>query len=58
MQGALMLAGTYDPIMLEKLGVQAFASDIATARTWYERAKQLGSAEAMRRLEILASRAR
>jgi hypothetical protein len=57
-RAALMLAGTYDPIMLEKLGVQGLASDIAAARTWYERAKEFGSAEALRRLETLASRAR
>ena len=55
---SLTLAGTYDPIVLEKLGIQGFASDIAAARTWYERAKEFGSAEAMRRLEMLASRAR
>jgi hypothetical protein len=30
---ALMLAATYDPIMLEKLGIQGLASDIAAART-------------------------
>jgi hypothetical protein len=57
-RAALMLAGAYDPIMLEKLGIQGFASDIAAARIWYERAKEFGSAEALRRLEILASRAR
>jgi hypothetical protein len=57
-RAALTLAGTYDPIVLEKLGIQGFASDIAAARTWYERAKEFGSAEAMRRLEMLASRAR
>jgi hypothetical protein len=57
-RAALMLAGTYDPIILEKLSIQGLASDIAAARTWYERAKEFGSAEAMRRLEILASRAR
>jgi hypothetical protein len=57
-RAALMLAGTFDPIVLEKLGIQGFASDIAAARTWYERAKEFGSAEAMRRLEMLASRAR
>jgi hypothetical protein len=28
------------------------------ARIWYERAKEFGSAEALRRLEMLASRAR
>ena len=57
-RAALMPAGTYDPIALEKLGIQGFASDIAAARIWYERAKESGSAEAMRRLEMLASRAR
>jgi hypothetical protein len=56
-RAALTLAGTYDPIVLEKLGIQGFASDIATARIWYERAKEFGSAEALRRLEMLASRA-
>ena len=55
-RAALTLAGTYDPIVLEKLGIQGFASDIAAARTWYERAKEFGSAEALRRLEMLASR--
>ena len=62
-QAALMLAGTYDPIVLEKIGIQGFAPDIirgfapdiARARTWYELAKQLGSTEAVRRLEMLAS---
>jgi TPR repeat protein len=57
-RAALTLAETYDPIMLEKLGIQGLASDIAVARTWYERAKEFGSAEAMQRLGILASRAR
>ncbi len=33
-------------------------SDIALARKWYERAKELGSPEALRRLEMLASRDR
>jgi hypothetical protein len=57
-RAALTLAGTYDPIVLERLGIQGFASDIAAARSWYERAKEFGSAEAMRRLEMLASQAR
>jgi TPR repeat protein len=52
---ALLLGATYDPIMLEKFRVRGFAPDIATARTWYERAKEFGSAEASRRLEMLAS---
>jgi hypothetical protein len=57
-RATLTLAGTYDPIVLEKLGVQGFVSDIALARTWYERAKELGSPEAPQRLEMLASRER
>src|SRR6266566_1310793 len=63
-QAALMLAGTYDPIVLEKVGVQGFAPDIvqgfvpdvALARTWYKWAKEFGSTEAVRRLEMLTSR--
>jgi hypothetical protein len=55
---ALMLAGTYDPVALEKLGVQGLPADVAKARAWYERAKGLGSPEARRRLELLASRDR
>jgi rare lipoprotein A (peptidoglycan hydrolase) len=46
---------TYDPIVLERLGVYALAADITTARTWYEKAKEFGSAEAPRRLELLAT---
>lgn len=55
---ALTLAGTYDPLVLEKLGVQGLSADVAKARTWYERAKEFGSTEAPRRLELLASRDR
>jgi hypothetical protein len=51
---ALMLAGTFDPNVLEKRGMQASA-DAAMARFWYERAEQLGSAEAPRRLQQLAT---
>jgi len=63
-RAALMLAGTYDPMVLEKVGiqgfapdlVQGFAPDIALARTWYARAKEFGSTEAVRRLQALSSR--
>jgi hypothetical protein len=53
---ALTLAGTYDPLVLEKLGVQGLSADVAKARAWYERAKEFGSTEAPHRLEMLASR--
>ena len=54
-RAALLLGATYDPSMLEKIRVRGFAPDIATARIWYERAKEFGSAEASQRLEMLAS---
>ena len=53
---AMTLAGTYDPVILEKLGVHGFVPDVAMARVWYEKAKKFGSAEAPQRLELLASK--
>jgi len=53
---SLVLGATYDPIELEHHGVRGIFANIATARTWYEKAKQFGSAEAPRRLELLANR--
>jgi TPR repeat protein len=54
--GALALGMTYDPAMLEKIGVRGLVADIDQARAWYEKARELGSAEALHRLELLASR--
>jgi hypothetical protein len=54
-RAAMTLAETYDPVFLEKLGVRGFVPDLAMARSWYEKARILGSAEAPRRLETLAS---
>lgn len=56
--GALALATTYDPNVLEELGVRGVAGDAAAARAWYEKAKEYGSREAPRRLELLASQGR
>jgi hypothetical protein len=53
-QAALVLAATYDPIVLRQMNVYGVAGDVALARTWYEKAKEYGSPEAPRRLEILA----
>jgi TPR repeat protein len=50
------LGGTYDPIVFAKLGVAGLGSDVEKARTWYQKAESLGSAEATRRLAILANR--
>jgi hypothetical protein len=55
-KAALALAATYDPIMLKRSGVYGVAADISAARDWYEKAKEYGSEEAPRRLEILAGR--
>jgi hypothetical protein len=53
---ALALASTYDPRVLEQLGERGLAPDIAMARFWYQKAKELGSKEAPERLEVLVSR--
>jgi outer membrane biosynthesis protein TonB len=54
--GALSLGATFDPIVLGRLGVRGISADMEKARRWYERAKELGSPEAPRRLENLAGR--
>ncbi|MBV8451556.1 MAG: hypothetical protein JOZ29_04700 [Deltaproteobacteria bacterium] len=48
------LGAAYDPILLQKLGIPALGN-IGIARAWYERAKQLGSAEARDQLDLMAS---
>jgi TPR repeat protein len=57
-EAALTLAATYDPVILRELRVYGFASDVEMARSWYEKAKEFGSAAASQRLEILISAAR
>jgi hypothetical protein len=52
---ALALAGTFDPNVLKKLGFPENVGEVTEARLWYERAQQLGSAEAPQRLEQLAT---
>jgi len=53
-QAALALGATYDPVVLHSLGIFGVTPDKAMARGWYEKAKEYGSAEAPRRLEMLA----
>lgn len=57
-RAALALAASYDPNELKRLGVYGAEPDIAQAREWYEKARQFGSREAPRRLELLASQFR
>ena len=52
-EAALGLAATYDPIVLRELRVYGFMPDAAMARVWYEKATELGSLAAPRRLEML-----
>jgi hypothetical protein len=53
-RGAVALAETYERSTLERLGALGLAPDPAMARSWYERARDLGSTEAQRRLDALA----
>ena len=57
-RAAMMLAGTYDPTVLEKLGVHGVVPDLAMARSWYEKARRFGASEASSQLERLANRQR
>src|SRR5579863_8378205 len=50
---ALMLAQTYDPTVLGTQDIRNITPDPAMARSWYQRAAQLGSADAQRRLSQL-----
>jgi hypothetical protein len=53
-QAALALGGTYDPIVLKRLGIMNFPGDPAQARDWYRKAAELGSPDAALRLQQLA----
>ena len=49
-----MLAGTYDPQVLGSQDLRSVTPDPAAARLWYQKAAQLGSADARRRLGQIA----
>jgi hypothetical protein len=53
-QAALALGGTYDPLVLRSLGAVGVPADLAQARTWYQRAADLGARDAPQRLQQLA----
>jgi TPR repeat protein len=50
-EAALMLAGTYDPQVLGTQDMRSITPDPAAARLWYQKAAQLGSVDARRRLQ-------
>jgi TPR repeat protein len=47
---ALLLAQTYDPVVLGTSDLRSITPDPAAARTWYQKAAQLGSLDAKQRL--------
>jgi hypothetical protein len=53
--GAFALAETYDPVVLGRLRLRGgITPDLALARTWYEKARDLGSLAARDRISRLA----
>jgi TPR repeat protein len=55
-QSAVAVASTYDPDELARLNVVGLQPDAEAARKWYEKARELGAAEATERLRRLGSR--
>jgi len=52
-RGALLLATTYDAYELARMRVLGLQPNVALARKWYERARELGADEAQERLTRL-----
>ena len=55
-RAAMMLGGTYDPTVLEKLGVRGVVPDMSTARSWYEKARRFGASDAAPQPDLLAKK--
>jgi hypothetical protein len=55
-RAAITLGATYDPVVLAMLRAYGVEADIAEARFWYTRASELGSQEALARLNLLSTR--
>jgi hypothetical protein len=53
---ALKLAETYDPAELPRLNAKGMAGDVAEAKRWYERARDLGVAGTAEKLARLSGR--
>ena len=52
-RGAFLLASTYDPRQLERMGAVGVQANVAEARKWYMRAAELGAPDAAERLATL-----
>jgi hypothetical protein len=57
-QASLALGGTFDPLILKNLGAVGIAADPAQARSWYQKAAELGSPDASQRLNQLVESVR
>ncbi len=55
-RAAMMLGGTYDPTVLDKLGVHGLVPDFAMARSWYDKAKRFAALEAASQRDALAKK--
>ncbi len=53
-EGALALGATFDPLVIQRLGVVGAKPDLDQARKWYQAALQLGSQAASQQLAKLA----
>jgi hypothetical protein len=52
-QAAIALGATYDPALFSQLGVKGMHPDVEMARRWYQRAADLGSKDALDRIDRL-----
>jgi hypothetical protein len=52
-EAAYALGTTYDPTFIHDTGAQGIKGDLAVARSWFERARELGSQAAQERLQEL-----
>lgn len=57
-QAVLALGASFDPVVLNELGVLGVVPDVAQARFWYQRAADAGLIEASQRLDRLANMVR
>jgi hypothetical protein len=55
---AVDLGSTYDPNVLDALGVRTFPADVTKARIWYQKAQQMGAPAAVELLKNLESNER
>ena len=55
-RAAMMLGGTYDPTVLDRLGVHGLVPDFAMARSWYDKAKRFAAAEAASQRDALTKK--